>query len=160
MKKYLLMAFLLLFSAAGFAKPQIVGWTNPTTNCDGDSLTDADLISYEIAYSISPMPVPSDTGGSCDQSQPDPDVLTGATVATLSGPATNAILNLQPGQRYYVRIRVDAYIAGNWSSWSGEAAIDVPYGRPERVIISDGMYQIQYELITDPMLQIGWRKIS
>lgn len=136
----LMIAALLLYSPDVDAKPQIITWTMPTTDCDGAALAQSDLIEFEIIYSTSPMPMPSDTTGPCDPTA-DPEAPAGAITVPVPVTETSKILNLQPGQTYYFRGRVSAYIDGNWASWTPEISKTIPYGRPDRFIIADGKLQ-------------------
>jgi hypothetical protein len=117
------------------AKPHTLEWTWPTQNCDATALLASDFIAAEIAYDVNPMPMPSDTLGPCDLTQPDPDAPVAATVVAVDLLTTSHTLNLMPGMTYYARIRLSAYVAGNWSAWSVETQFTVPYGRPGRTKI-------------------------
>lgn len=145
---------LLFASTVLLAKPQIVSWTVPTTDCDGGTLIPADLVEFELIYSTSPMPMPSDSAGACDVT-PDPEAPAGAITVPVPVTETSAVLNLQPGQTYYFRARVSAFVNGNWSSWAGEIDKTVPYGRPDRVIMSDGWVQHISYLIEDPVIRLN-----
>ena len=157
MKKILIMlavALPLLLSCAANAKPQIVTWEWPTTDCDSTILAQADLIESEIIYDTSPMPMPSDTVGACD-AVGDPDAPAGATVIPVSVADNSVILNLHPGTTYFARMRVSAYVAGNWSSWSTSHQFTVPYGRPNRVIMGAMLDRWEATLIEDPAIRLN-----
>ncbi len=143
---------LFLMTGAVNAKPQIVAWEWPTTDCDGLVILQADLIASDLIYSTSPMPMPSDSAGNC-ATDPDPDAPATATSVSVTITDTSMLLNLRPGKTYYARMRVSAYVVGNWSAWSDELQFTVPYGRPNRVILSDGWFQWEAELITDPVIR-------
>ncbi len=125
------------------AKPHMLSWTWPTTDCDNVPLFGADLIQSELIFDTVPMPMPSDADGPCAPTA-DPGPPAGATVVPI--PLTDIVvtLNLQPGQTYYARIRVSAYVNGNWSSWSDETQFTVPYGRPNKIRFSSGLIQYEY----------------
>lgn len=125
----LLAAILMLAYGAANAKPQTLSWNWPTSDCDGATMVITDLLASEIAVDTAPMPMPSDAEGPCG-STPDPDAPATATVTSVTMPDTSITLNLQPGITYYARIRVSAYVSGNWSSWSTQATFQVPYGKP------------------------------
>ena len=125
----ILMLLGLMLSAPAMAKPQQLSWNWPTTDCDGATMVVTDLLASEIAVDTSPMPMPSDTAGPCSATG-DPDAPATATVTPVNMPDTSITLNLQPGITYYARIRVSAYVAGNWSSWSSQVSFQVPYGKP------------------------------
>lgn len=128
--KRILLALLLTVALAStaLAKPQDLSWTWPTTDCDGAPLSQADWVSGEIIYDVSPMPMPSDAGGPCTGT-PDPDgPVSSTSVATTS--ATTITLNLQPGVTYYARIRTCYNTPTNCSNWSAEVSFVVPYGKP------------------------------
>lgn len=129
MKKLIVLLVGLAMSQAAFAKPQTLNWNWPTTDCDGEPLVVADLLTSEVAVDTAPMDMPSDTAGPCAETG-DPDAPDTATVTLVNMPDTSITLNLQPGITYYARIRVSAYQAGNWSSWSAQISFQVPYGRP------------------------------
>ena len=145
---------LLLVSMPAEAKPQIVSWTMPTSDCDGVALAQADLIEFELIYSTTPMPMPSDTAGPCDAT-PDPEAPAGAITVPVPVTETSTILNLHPGQTYYFRARISAYIDGNWSAWATEISKTVPYGRPDRVIVSDGRLQYTSYMIDDTAIRLN-----
>ena len=153
---YVLVVGVLLIMSGGdaSAKPQIVSWQMPTTDCDGDPLPAADLLSFELIYDTEPMPMPSDTAGPCGATE-DPGPPATATVVNVPVTQTSTILNLQPGVTYYFRARISAYISGNWSAWSVEISKTVPYGRPDRVIVSDGRLSFTSELIEDPPIRLN-----
>ena len=133
MKKILFMFVALMLCGSAFAKPQSLSWTWPTGNCDGTALDAADFVASEIAYDVNPMPMPSDDSGPCADS--DGDAPATATIEPVDVTASPGItLNLMPGMTYYARIRLSAYVAGNWSSWSTEHQFTVPYGKPNRTI--------------------------
>lgn len=136
------------------AKPQIIGWQWPTTDCDGGAIVQAELIESELIYSGSPIPMPSDIEGPCSNVV-DPNAPVDASVVAIDPANTSTILNLQPGQTYYARIRVSAFVVGNWSSWSVEHQFTVPYGRPNRVIITSGILRFTSELISDPIIWLS-----
>lgn len=155
MKYFTLLVILL--SGCAFAKPHQLSWTWPTTNCDATALDAADMIESELIYSTTAMPMPSDTLGPCDEATPDPDAPAGALSVAIPLSDNTVTLNLQPGQTYYARIRVSAYVNGNWSAWSGQAQFTVPYGRPHRVIISDGglLNSWTFETVSTSDLKFG-----
>lgn len=131
--KTLVFFLLLSLGSVAYAKPQVLSWNWPTTDCDGETLVVTDLIASEIAVDTSPMPMPSDTDGACAATG-DPDAPASATVTSVPMPDTSITLNLQPGVTYYARIRVSAYIDGNWSVWSDQVSFQVPYGKPGQPI--------------------------
>lgn len=158
MKRSLLVVLTAVMLAAVFfmpteaeAKPHQLSWTWPTDNCDGTALDPGDLMESELIYSLSPMPMPSDTDGACEPTG-DPGPPAGALTVPI--PITDNVvqLNLQPGQTYYARIRVSAYNSTNWSVWSGQVQFTVPYGRPNRVILSDGWKRWEYYPISYSVL--------
>ncbi len=151
------MLFVLVLAfmpAPAEAKPHQLSWSWPTTDCDSLILASSDLIESELIYAVSSMPMPSDTTGSCDATA-DPGAPAGATVVPISISETSAVLNLKPGQTYYARIRVSAYVAGNWSSWSTELQFTVPYGRPNKVILADGLIRYESTMMTTTVLKFG-----
>ena len=151
----LLLILLTLFVGCGAqAKPQILSWAWPTTDCDQLVLTTDDLIASDLIYSTAPMPMPSDIDGPCVATS-DPDAPASATSVSVPISDTSIILNLKPGETYFARMRVTAYVAENWSSWSKEVQFTVPYGRPNRIIISDGWLHWETELITDPVIRFN-----
>jgi hypothetical protein len=151
MKKLFFALAILVLSACASpaeAKPHQLSWDWPVDNCDGTALDAADMIESELIYSTSPMPMPSDTDGPC-AATPDPDAPSSATVVPIPLSDNIVTLNLQPGQQYYARIRVSAYINSNWSAWSGQVAFTVPYGRPNRIQLSAGNSPLdKYEFVT------------
>lgn len=149
----LIVPILVLASMPAEAKPQIVSWQMPTQDCDGVALAQADLLEFELIFDTSPMPMPSDAAGACDPVA-DPEAPATATTVPVPVAETSTILNLKPGETYYFRCKVSAYVNGNWSSWSIEISKTVPYGRPDRVIVSDGMLRYEADLITDPIIQL------
>jgi hypothetical protein len=156
--RILLVLISLAFSACAFAKPQIVSWEMPTGNCDATTLDAADLLEFELIYDTEPMPMPSDTTGPCDEAA-DPEAPSTATTVPVPVTETSTILNLQPGVTYYFRARVSAYIEGNWSSWSVQISKTVPYGRPDRVLVTDGGFKRwEFELVSDDPITIRWGK--
>lgn len=120
---------LLSLSSVACAKPQVLSWNWPTTDCDGVTLAVTDLVASEVAVDTAPMDMPSDTAGACSGAD-DPAAPATATVTDVPMPDTSITLNLQPGVTYYARIRVSAYVAGNWSVWSSQVSFQVPYGKP------------------------------
>ena len=129
MKRFLFGCAVLMLSTGAMAKPQVLSWNWPTTDCDGAPLVVTDLLTSEIAVDVVPMDMPSDTAGPCSATA-DPDAPATATVTPVTMPDTSITLNLNPGVTYYARIRVSAYQAGNWSSWSTQVSFQVPYGKP------------------------------
>ena len=151
------MIALLFMSTSAEAKPQIVSWTMPTADCDGLVLIQSDLIEFEVIYSTSPMPMPSDSAGPC-ASADDPEAPAGSITVPVPVTETSTILNLHPGETYYLRARVSAYVDGNWSSWAVEINKTVPYGRPDRVLIADGEFKFGVYtsyLIEDPVIRLN-----
>lgn len=144
MKK--LLVLLLFVPMLAVAKPHQLSWTWPVDTCDGAALSVGELIEAELIYSLVHMSMPSDGAGPCAEPG-DPEAPPGAITVPISMPDTTVTLNLQPGQTYYARIRVSAYLAGNWSAWSAEATFTVPYGRPNRVIFTFNGLQYEYDLI-------------
>ena len=144
----------LMSGCAVQAKPQILSWAWPTTDCDGIVLTAADLIESDLIYSTTPMPMPSDADGPCAATA-DPDAPASATSVSVPVTDTSIILNLKPGETYFARIRVNAYVAGNWSSWSAQKQFTIPYGRPDRVILSNNWFQWEAELIKGPGIRLN-----
>lgn len=128
----------LLIPSEADAKPHQLTYVLPTTDCDGAPLAQADLIEQELIYSQTAMPMPSDTEGSCSEIV-DPEPPAGSLSVAVPAIATSVILNLQPGQEYFARIRISAYLNGNWSSWSNQAQFTVPYGRPNVIRLSSNM---------------------
>ena len=122
---------------------------------EGDPLAAADLFESELIYSSFDMSMPSDADGPCAASV-DPDPPAGSISVAVPVTVTSIILNLQPGQTYYARIRVSAYLDSNWSSWSNQVEFTVPYGRPN-VIRLAGFLQLQYEEIGVTQLLLGKR---
>ena len=161
MKKVAGLLVLFALSACGVAqaKPQVVSWALPTQDCDGIALAQADLMSFELIYSLTEMPMPSDTAGPCGATE-DPEAPAGAITVPVPLTETSVLLNLQPGQTYYFRARVSAYVDGNWSNWSVQISKTVPYGRPDRVIVSDGnpLNHLTFEVVTDPPIKLQWSK--
>ena len=123
----------LLISTSAYAKPQVVGWTWPISDCDGVVIAASDLRDAVFIYDVNPMPMPSDTDGPCTVT-PDPDAPVSATSESITVTQTQVTLNLMPGMTYYARIRVSAFVDGNWSNWSSEYQFTVPYGKPNRII--------------------------
>lgn len=155
MKRLFLTLALLAVSVCSFAKPQIVSWEMPTGDCDGGSLTQADLLEFELIYDTAPMPMPSDSAGPCDATG-DPEAPASATTVPVPVTETSTILNLQPGVTYYFRARVSAFVDGNFSSWSVQISKTVPYGRPDRVIVSDGGFERwEFELVEEE-IKLNW----
>lgn len=144
----------MLGACSADAKPQVIAFTWPTTDCDSLPIVASDLIESELIYDIVPMPMPSDTDGPCAVTV-DPDPPASATVVPVDTSDTSVILNLHPGQTYYARMRVSAYLAGNWSSWSVQHQFTVPYGKPNRVIIASGLVTRTYNLIEDPVIRLN-----
>ena len=129
MRKAIFIVLAMFASSCAFAKPQALSWTWPTSDCDGTAMVVTDLLASEVAVDTAPMPMPSDSAGPCSGT-PDPDAPASAMVTPVNMPDTTITLNLQPGVTYYARIRVSAYVAGNWSSWSSQVSFQVPYGKP------------------------------
>lgn len=136
--KKLLIILMLFVPMLVFAKPHQLTWVLPTTDCDGVELAQADLIEQELIYSLTAMPMPSDSDGPCAATV-DPDPPAGALSVAIPATDTAAVLNLQPGQEYWARIRISAYVNGNWSSWSNQAQFTVPFGRPNVIRLSNNM---------------------
>ncbi len=132
---FLAVFVMLLAPPVSHAKPHQLTWEWPTEDCDGNPLSSADFIEAELIYSLTPMPMTSDTEGTCSVNR-DADPPAGALTVPVPLSDTSIILNLQPGQTYYVRIRVSAYVNNNWSSWSNQAEPIAPYGRPNVIRIS------------------------
>ncbi len=155
LKSMLVLISLLLCSCA-FAKPHQLTWVLPTTDCDDAALPQADLIEQELVYSLTTMPMPSDTDGPCAASV-DPDAPAGALSIAVPITDTSTIINLQPGQTYFARIRISAYFNGNWSSWSNQVTFTVPFGRPNVIRFTDSR-QIghwEYTLLETSELRFG-----
>lgn len=125
-----LLLLLMLVAGSAVAKPQILQWNWPTTDCDNAPLAVTDFRVSELAIDTAPMDMPSDAAGKCDPTTTDPDAPATATVYDVPIPDTSITVNLNPGVVYYARIRVSAYIDGNWSSWSEQVSFQVPYGKP------------------------------
>jgi len=133
MKKLFLIVAMLMLSTAVMAKPQTLAWTWPTTNCDGDALTNAEFTSTELIYDVNPMPMPEDDSGPC--AGENTSAPASATVVQITDFSINMItLNLMPGMTYYARMRLEANVPGNWSSWSGQLTFTVPYGKPNKTL--------------------------
>ena len=143
MKKILLTILLCVITSCAYAKPHSLTWQLPTTDCDGVPLFGVDFIEQEIIYDTSPMPMPSDSTGPCFGT-PDPDAPPSATVESILPTDTVITLNLQPGQTYYARARVSAYVNGNWSAWSTETQFTVPYGRPNKIQFTKWWERFEY----------------
>ena len=153
--KLILTCIVFMFmGCAAQAKPQIVSWTWPTTDCDGLVMTSDDLIASDLIYSTTPMPMPSDIDGPCAVT-PDPDAPASAISVSVPIADTSVILNLKPGETYFARIRVIAYVAGNSSAWSAQKQFTIPYGRPDRVILSNNWFQWEAELIKGPGIRLN-----
>lgn len=143
MKKSMIMmavlaVFLCSFAFASIAeaKPHTLSWDWPVSDCDGTEIVLTDLLESELIYSLEPMPMPSDTEGQC--AGPDDDAPAGAlSVPIPVTPDAVITLNLRPGETYYARIKVSAFISGNWSVWSEQLEFTVPYGRPHRIKFTD-----------------------
>lgn len=141
-------------SACAFAKPHMLTWEWPTTDCEGLTIVASDLVESELIYSSVPMPMPSDTDGPCAVTA-DPDAPAGSLSVPIPVTDNTVILNLHPGQTYYARMRVSAYVDGNWSSWSDQAQFTIPYGRPNKIIMSNGWNQLEYNLLDVSELEFG-----
>lgn len=152
MRTFVLIVLLGLCSMAQ-AKPQILSFKMPTVDCDGLVLAQSDLIESNLIYDIVPMPMPSDSAGPCAQTA-DPGPPAGATVVPIPVTDTTVILNLKPGEHYFARMNVSAYLAGNWSAWSVQYEFTVPYGRPDRVVIADNGVQFISYMIDDPVIRL------
>ncbi len=145
----------LLASAPANAKPHMLTFEMPTSDCEGGAVTAADLIEAELIYSFTTMPMPSDTDGPCAQVR-DPDAPAGSLSVPVPVTDTSVVLNLQPGQQYYARMKVSAFVAGNWSSWSLQAVFTVPYGRPNVIrITGNALGRMEYWLIETSELKFG-----
>jgi hypothetical protein len=150
-----LLISLLFLPLLAFAKPHQLTWVLPTTDCDGEALAQADLIEQELVYRLAAMPMPSDTDGPCAAAR-DPDAPAGALSVAVPATDTSTILNLQPGQTYWARIRISAYVNGNWSSWSNQAQFTVPYGRPNVIRLSSSkLGRLEYWELTESKLKFG-----
>jgi len=142
---------LFLTCSIVLAKPHQLTWEWPTTMCPepgetvGAALAEADLVESELIYNTAAMPMPSDAEGSCAEPG-DPGAPAGAAVVPIPVTVTSTILNLQPGETYFARMRVSAYVNGNWSSWSNQVQFTVPYGRPNVIRMSQFL-QLTYEEI-------------
>ncbi len=121
-----------------------LSWTWPVTNCDQSVLDSADFITSELIYSITEMPMSSDSGDTCGGTDGDPPLGSLSVNIPLD---TDAIVlnNLQPGQTYYARIRVSAYSEDNWSSWSQQAVFTVAYSRPNIIKFTRASKLARYE---------------
>jgi hypothetical protein len=146
-KSIIVVLSLLLASGAVVAKPHMLTWEWPTTDCDGDALAATDLFESELIYSLSPMPMPSDSGGACTETG-DPDAPAGALTVPIPVVDTAVTLNVQPGETYYARIRVSSFVDGNWSVWSDQVTFTVPYGKPNKVQFTTGLVQWEAEMIS------------
>ncbi|MBW2663724.1 MAG: fibronectin type III domain-containing protein [Deltaproteobacteria bacterium] len=124
------------------------------TDCEGAALAESDLVESELIYSQSPMPMPSDADGVCAPDA-DPDAPPGSLSVAIPVTDTAVILNLQPGQTYFARIRVSALIAGNWSSWSNQVQFTVPYGKPNVIRLSAGLIQWESAMISSTRILGG-----
>jgi len=144
----------LILACTATAKPQIVSWSWPTTDCEGATLAQSDLVESELIFDLAPMPMPSDSDGPCAVTN-DPDSPAGAVVVPIDIADTSTILNLKPGETYFARIRVASFVLGNWSVWSSEHQFTVPYGRPNRVIISAAFGNWEADLIEDPVIRLN-----
>ena len=132
----LLAIFTVLFMSSACAAAQHqLAWTWPVTNCDETPLDSADFIESELIYSQTAMPMTSDTEGPCSVNR-DADPPAGSISMPVPLALNSIILNVQPGQTYFARIRVSAYVDGNWSSWSSQAEFTVPYSRPNIIRFS------------------------
>lgn len=129
---------MMFMSTACMAKPHQLSWTWPITNCDQSPLDSSDFIESELIYSLVTMPMTSDTEGSCSANR-DADAPPGALTVPIPLSDNLVVLNLQPGQTYFARIRVSAFTDGNWSSWSNEAQFTVPYGRPNVIQFTNSL---------------------
>ena len=153
MKKVILVC-LMLFAGCAFAKPHQLTWVWPVLDCDNVTLAQADLLESELIYSLTALPMPSDTDGPCAASV-DPDAPAGALSVAIPVTDTSVTLNLQPGQTYFARIRVSAYVNGNWSSWSNQTQFIVPYGRPNVIRLSSSLLgRMEYHLIESTELKL------
>lgn len=146
-----------MWSCVALAKPQIIAWQWPATDCDALTLDQSDLVEAEMMYRQTSMPMPSDEAGSC-ASVVDPDAPADATVIAIDVANNTKILNLKPGQTYFLRMRVSAYVVDNWGSWSVEKIFTVPYGRPDRIIVSLGIVRFTSELISDPIIWLNTKR--
>jgi len=133
--KYVTAFLALLLCSCALAKPHQLTWVLPIDDCDGGVLTQVDLLEQELVYSQTAMPMPSDTAGPCTGTV-DPAAPAGALSVAVPITDTSTVLNLQPGQTYFARIRISAYVNGNWSSWSNQVQFVVPYGRPNVIQLS------------------------
>ena len=160
MRKFITLSFVVavlactLMPAPAEAKPQIITWEIPTTDCDGVPLAQGDFVEFELIYSTSPMPMPSDSAGPCDAT-PDPEAPSGALTVSVPVTETSKVLNMQPGETYFFRARVSAYVNGNWSSWTAEISKTIPYGRPDKFIIADGKLQYTIYVIDDSAIRLN-----
>lgn len=146
---------LLLASSLALAKPHQLTWTLPTDDCDGIALTQTDLIEQELIYSLTALPMPSDTDGPCAATV-DPDPPAGALSVAVPATDTTVTLNLQPGQEYWARIRISAYVNGNWSSWSNQAQFTVPFGRPNVIRFTNSLLdRWEYYLVETSKLKFS-----
>lgn len=138
---------MLFLSTAACAKPHQLTWELPILDCDGELLAGSELIEQELVYSFTAMPMPSDTDGPC-ATVVDHDAPAGALSVAIPATDTSVSLNLQPGQTYFARIRISAYVDGNWSSWSNQIQFTVPYGRPNTIRLSKrGIGQWEYHVL-------------
>lgn len=155
MKYVIATLVLLLACGVAEAKPHQLTYVLPIADCDGVELAQADLIEQELIYSQTAMPMPSDTEGPCAEIV-DPDPPAGSLSVAVPATATSVILNLQPGQEYYARIRISAYVNGNWSSWSNQAQFTVPYGQPNVIRLSSNMLdRMEYWVIDTSELKFS-----
>jgi hypothetical protein len=158
MKYFSTALLVLLLSSSAFAKPHQLTYVLPVTDCDGEALAQADLIEQELIYSLVAMSMPSDTDGPCAATA-DPDAPAGAISVPIPAADTSVVLNLQPGQTYFARIRISAYVNGNWSSWSDQVQFTVPFGRPNKIIMSKrGIGQWEYHVLETTELKFAESK--
>lgn len=155
MNKIISILIMTMLCSCAFAKPHQLTWAQPVTDCDGETLTQANFLEQELIYSLTPMPMPSDADGPCAVVA-DPEAPAGSLSVAVPATDESTVLNLQPGQTYYARIRISAYVNGNWSSWSNQAQFTVPYGRPNIIRLSSNkLDRMEYWVLTESKLKFG-----
>lgn len=103
-------------------------WSWPTNYCDSTDTVDvADIDALEIYGDTSPIPAASDTAGDpCNSPTDVPPAI--APIATIVTTETQVTVDLEQGQTYYFRARVQ--VNGEWSNLSVQATETIPFAQP------------------------------